>query len=157
MYHKVVHTLRYLLGSIVVLEGAKAQQYDFSAEIGLHPGFVFLTDIDPTIIESPRCYEGQNFLGKPVEGYTTPRIICTKAAAEKLKAAHAALNTHGYKLVVYDGYRPQRAVNEFIKWSQDEADQSVKELYYPTVAKKDLFELGYVAKKSGHSREALLT
>lgn len=118
----------------------------------LPAGFVFLSDIDPTIIENTRYYTAENFLGKAVPGYNTPRIICTKEAALALKEVNTGLKTEGYNLVVYDGYRPQRAVDEFIKWSQDQNDQVAKSLYYPTVNKEDVFELGYIAAKSGHSR-----
>lgn len=118
----------------------------------LPKGFVFLTDIDPTIIENSRYYTDQNFLARQVIGYKTPRIICTKEAALKLKTANDDLKRNGYKFVVYDGYRPQDAVNEFQRWSKDASDQAAKEYYYPTVNKKDVFKLGYIAERSGHSR-----
>ena len=114
--------------------------------------FVFLTDIDPTIIESTRYSTKNNFLGKQVPGYTSNRVICTKVAAETLKKVHDDLKQAGYKLVVYDGYRPKRSVDEFMRWSKDEKDQIAKAYYYPTINKKDVFKLGYVAEKSSHSR-----
>jgi D-alanyl-D-alanine dipeptidase len=114
--------------------------------------FVLLSTIDPTIIESPRYYGTQNFLGRQVPGYESPRIICTKEAALALKKAHKEFKKLGYRLVVYDGYRPQRAVNEFIRWSKNLTDQVAKDLYYPTIDKRDVFKLGYVAAKSEHSR-----
>lgn len=125
-------------------------------ENSLPSGFVFLTDVDSTIIESPRYSSKENFLGRVVPGYTSNRIICTKEAAEKLKRVHSDLKKQGYKLVVYDGYRPQRAVNEFMRWSKDDDDQGAKAFYYPTINKKDVFKLGYVAEKSGHSRGSTL-
>lgn len=118
----------------------------------LPENFVFLTDIDPTIIENSRYYTDQNFLARQVIGYNTPRIICTKEAALKLKEANEDLKKDGYKFVVYDGYRPQEAVDEFARWSVDINDQVAKEYYYPTLNKKDVFKLGYIAKRSGHSR-----
>jgi D-alanyl-D-alanine dipeptidase len=114
--------------------------------------FVFLTDVAPTIIESVRYYGGENFLGRPVTGYEVNRIICTKVAAEKLKLVQEKVQKQGYNLVAYDGYRPVRAVNDFVKWGEDINDIAAKKYYYPTVEKKDMFELGYVAKKSSHSR-----
>lgn len=114
--------------------------------------FVFLTDIDPTIIEHSRYFTSENFLGRPVIGYNGPRISCTREAALALKSAQAEFLKDGYRLVVYDGYRPQRAVNEFVKWSLDKNDQVAKHLYYPTINKAHAFKLGYIAKKSGHSR-----
>lgn len=114
--------------------------------------FVFILDIDPTIIEISRYYENENFLGHKVVGYTQPHIISTKNAAVALKAAQAKLNAQGYKLVVYDGYRPQRAVNEFIRWSKNLQDQIAKSSYYPNIDKQDVFKLGYLFEKSSHSR-----
>lgn len=115
-------------------------------------GFVFLTDIDPTITENSRYYTHHNFLAKPVSGYNTPRLICTKEAASNLKEANASLKKNGYKLVVYDAYRPQSAVDEFKRWSESNNNQEKKGYYYPTINKKDLFKNGYIAQKSGHSR-----
>lgn len=118
----------------------------------LPPGFVFLSDVVPTIIENSRYFTADNFLGRSVTGYNTSKIICTKEAARALKEVHEELESKGYKLVVYDGYRPQRAVDEFGKWSQNPSDQVSKPLYYPTIDKQYIFELGYIAAKSGHSR-----
>jgi len=126
--------------------------HELSLKSTLPEGFVFLTDINPTIIENSRYYTDQNFLARQVIGYKTPRIICTKEAALKLKTANDDLKRNGYKFVVYDGYRPQDAVNEFQRWSKDASDQAAKEYYYPTVNKKDVFKLGYIAERSGHSR-----
>jgi D-alanyl-D-alanine dipeptidase len=113
--------------------------------------FVFITDVDPSIIESVRYVTDQNFLGKKVDGYDLPKIVMTKAAALRLKDINAELKEHGYTLVVYDAYRPQRAVDHFIRWADDADDEIAKPLYYPTLGKHDLFN-GYLAKKSGHSR-----
>jgi D-alanyl-D-alanine dipeptidase len=112
--------------------------------------FVYLRAIDPTIVQSVRYASESNFMGAPVNGYQSSEIILTKQAAEALKAVQEALKAYNYCLVVYDGYRPQTAVDQFILWSQDD-DISQKELYYPTIEKLDLFK-GYIAKKSGHTR-----
>ncbi len=115
--------------------------------------FVFLTNIDDTIIQSVRYHTGENFLGRQVRGYKTNRIICTRKAALQLKKAHDHFKNHGYKLVVYDGYRPQVAVDEFREWGSDLNDVRAKDFYYPTLEKKDLFEGGYVPQKTSmHSR-----
>lgn len=140
----------FLICCVVSSVGCHTQQNE------LPSGFAFLTDVDPTIVESPRYSTKENFLGKVVLGYTSNRIVCTKEAAEKLKLVHNDLKKQGYKLVVYDGYRPQRAVNEFMRWSKDGFDQVAKAHYYPTIDKKDVFKLGYVAEKSGHSRGSTL-
>jgi D-alanyl-D-alanine dipeptidase len=119
----------------------------------LPDGFVFITDVDPTIIESMRYATEQNFLGRVVPGYSADqRIACTKQAAEALKAAHELLKKQGYTLVIYDAYRPQRSVDAFVKWADDLNDAKAKPLYYPSIDKENLFKLQYIAKKSSHTR-----
>lgn len=122
------------------------------AQASLPTGFVFLTDIDPTIVESVRYYGSENFLARPVPGYTVNRIILTDKAALALKKVNAELKAKGYKLVVYDGYRPQRAVNAFIDWEHHPEDDRAKVLYYPTLTKTEIFDQGYVGARSSHSR-----
>lgn len=114
--------------------------------------FVKLSYIDPDIIQSPRYAMSENFLGKPVPGYHHEDIYCTRQAAIALKDVNASLKRKGYTLVVYDAYRPQRAVNAFIVWSKEKHDETEKANYYPTLSKNKLFSLGYLATKSGHSR-----
>lgn len=114
--------------------------------------FVYLTDIDNEIQENVRYFTEENFLGKQVNGYKANRIICTIKAAHKLKLVHDEIKKQGYNLLVYDGYRPQDAPDEFLKWSCDEEDQIAKKYYYPELDKKNMFDLGYIAKKSSHSR-----
>jgi D-alanyl-D-alanine dipeptidase len=118
----------------------------------LPQGFVYLKDVDPTIIQSVRYSGSENFVARPVQGYKSETIIFSQAAAIALKNVQTALRSEGFSLVVYDAYRPQQAVDSFIAWSQDLSDQANKALYYPTVNKADVFKLGYVAKKSGHTR-----
>lgn len=115
-------------------------------------GFVYLHEVDPTIKISPRYYSDENFLGKRVEGYKKPVVLLTKQAAEALKKVQEEVKKDGYSLVVYDGYRPQKAVDNFWEWAKDIKDQPKKKQYYPRVDKAKVFDLGYVAKKSGHSR-----
>lgn len=115
-------------------------------------GFVYLSEVDPTIQVSLRYFGNENFLGKPVDGYQKSVVIMTKPAAEALKKVQADVQKDGYSLVVYDAYRPQRAVNHFMRWSREVQDQAKKGFYYPRVNKADVFELGYVAERSGHSR-----
>jgi D-alanyl-D-alanine dipeptidase len=116
-------------------------------------GFVYLDEVDPTIIISPRYASSENFVGAPVDGYTIQdHIVLTKVAAEALKQVQTAVKKDGYSLVVYDAYRPQRAVDHFMRWSKDINAQEKKSQYYPYVNKADVFELGYVAERSGHSR-----
>lgn len=114
--------------------------------------FVKLYEIAPSIIQNLRYASAENFLGRLVTGYHPTGIVCTRQAAIAIKAANSDLNQAGYKLVVYDAYRPQRAVDEFIAWSKKNDDQAGKLHYYPTIPKSTLFSLGYLAEKSGHSR-----
>lgn len=118
----------------------------------INKGFVYLQDIDNSIITSPRYASHENFTGKQIDGYKKPVIVLTKQAALALKKAQKQVLQDGYSLVVYDGYRPQKAVNNFMRWSEDIASQIKKEEYYPRINKEKVFDLGYVAKKSGHSR-----
>lgn len=122
------------------------------AQASMPKGFVFLTDIDPSIIESVRYYGHENFTGRPVPGYTINRIIMTSKAAEALKQVNESLKKKGYQLVVYDAYRPQRAVDAFIDWGKHPEDNKEQPLYYPTLQKHEIFEEGYVSPKSQHTR-----
>lgn len=115
-------------------------------------GFVYLHEIDPSIVESLRYATDENFVGKPLPGYTCSRIVMTLQAAQALKKVQAEVQKAGYCLVVWDAYRPQRAVDCFMLWSQDCTDQLKKQSYYPYVNKADVFQLGYVDRRSGHSR-----
>lgn len=118
----------------------------------LPEGFVYLQDIDPTILEEVRYAGYHNFTGRPVPGYGAPLIILTEPAALALKVAQSELSAFQLTLKVYDGYRPQEAVDSFIAWAEDPADQLTKNEFYPTLNKKDVFTAGYLAKRSAHSR-----
>ena len=113
---------------------------------------VYVADIDPTIIISARYYTSENFTGARVDGYMGPVIMITMEAAQALKRVQESVNKQGYNLVIYDGYRPQRAVNYFWRWAHDISNQVKKDQYYPRVNKEKVFELGYVMARSGHSR-----
>lgn len=113
---------------------------------------VKIADVDPTIIQEIRYFGTHNFLGRKVKGYEAPNCLLTKEAASALALVQADLKPQGYSLKVYDCYRPQRAVNDFVEWAKDPKDQKTKAEFYPRVKKADVFMLGYVASKSGHSR-----
>ncbi|WP_433334459.1 M15 family metallopeptidase [Spirillospora sp. CA-294931] len=114
--------------------------------------FVALRDIDPTIIQEMRYKTRHNFVGEPVDGYRQPICILTRPAARALRQAQRRLLRQGYSLKVYDCYRPQRAVDHFVRWAKDLDDQAMKREFYPRVDKTRLFLDGYIAEKSGHSR-----
>jgi D-alanyl-D-alanine dipeptidase len=116
-------------------------------------GFVYVRDIIPDIQISLRYASNENFQGHIVNGYLANVSILTRAAAMNLKHAQILAKENGYELVIYDGYRPQKSVNQFIDWSQNpNISQIKKSFYYPRVNKEDTFQLGYIANKSGHTR-----
>lgn len=114
--------------------------------------FVALSDVDPTIIQEMRYATAHDFVGRPINGYREPICILTRPAAEALHRVQAGLLRRGYSLKVYDCYRPQRAVNDFVAWAHDPKAQSMKREFYPRVDKSRLFADGYIGAKSGHSR-----
>lgn len=114
--------------------------------------FVALRSVDPTILEEMRYTTAHDFVGAPVDGYRQPVCILTRPAARALHRAQRTLLRQGYSLKVYDCYRPQRAVNHFVRWAKDLRDTAMKHEFYPRVDKSRLFADGYIAAKSGHSR-----
>lgn len=122
----------------------------------LAPPFVDVKAVDKTIVVEARYFGHHNFLGRPVAGYRASKCLLTKPAAEAIAKVQADLMSIGYSLKVYDCYRPQKAVDDFVAWSEDVADQKMKAEFYPRVDKKDAFKLGYIAARSGHSRGSTL-
>ena len=119
----------------------------------LPEGFVYATDVIPDLIVDLRYYSNDNFIGTRIDGYRSDKLILTEAAATALAAVQNELiTTYQARLKVYDAYRPQRAVDHFVRWAKDPADTLMKSQYYPNVPKDSLFALGYIAAKSGHSR-----
>ncbi len=123
-----------------------------STNYNLEKGFVYLSDINSSIIVDLKYYSSNNFTGKFVEGYNSNKAILTKEAAVALSNAQDDLNKIGYSLILYDAYRPQSAVDFFVKWSSNINDTIYKNTYYPNIKKSELFKLGYIAYKSSHSR-----
>ena len=115
-------------------------------------GFVYLSKIAPNIQQSPRYATDSNFLGRRVSGYLAEEIVTTIQVAEKLIEVQEDLAIKGLELLVYDGYRPQKAVEDFYQWSFDVMDQKTKELYYPNLDKQALFDIGFISRKSAHTR-----
>lgn len=140
-----------LLSSAVLASPAVANEGD-----GAPPGFVALRDVDPTIRYDIRYFGRHNFVGDRIDGYRQPECILTRQAATALRTAQRALVSQGYTLKVYDCYRPQRAVDHFVRWASDLDDERMKAEFYPNVDKTRLFADGYIAEKSGHSRGSTL-
>jgi D-alanyl-D-alanine dipeptidase len=118
----------------------------------LPDGFAYVTDMIPTAQLEIRYFSDDNFVGTVIDGYEAPKAILTAEAAQALRKAADALEEQGYYIKIFDAYRPQRAVDHFVRWSKDLNDTKMKEKYYPKLDKSVLFELGYIAEKSGHSR-----
>lgn len=114
--------------------------------------FVYLRDIDPSIIQEMRYSSYHNFIGRPVLGYEAKTCILTEQAAQALSHIQTELKKSSLSLKVYDCYRPAMAVTDFLAWSKNSVHQEMKDEFYPRVNKADVFRLGYVAEKSGHSR-----
>ena len=114
--------------------------------------FVLLTDVVPDVILEIRYYSTYNFVGDRIDGYEEPLAFLTKEAAAALKEVSDELMAKGYRLKIYDAYRPQKAVTHFMKWALDPDDARMKEYFYPELEKDVLFPQGYIAEHSGHSR-----
>lgn len=117
---------------------------------------VRLADVDPSIGQDPKYAGSDNFMGRPIRGYLASSVMLTPQAAEALSRAQRAAAELGLSLHVYDGYRPQRAVDHFVEWGADLADTLNKAAYYPDVPKAELFDRGYISARSGHSRGSTL-
>ena len=118
----------------------------------LPSGFVYLRDVDPTIAQDIRYAAAHNFVGRPVKGYRAAECILSMPAANALKAVQRLLVEKKLSLIVWDCYRPQRAVKDFFQWSRNPAHIEMKAEFYPRTDKRELFALGYLATRSGHSR-----
>ena len=114
--------------------------------------FVLLSDIVPDAILEIRYYSTYNFVGERINGYDEPTALLTKEAATSLKEVSDELAEKGYRLKIFDAYRPQKAVYHFEKWAKDVNDTKMKDYFYPNLDKSVLFEQGYILNHSGHSR-----
>ena len=115
-------------------------------------GFVLLSDAVPDAILEIRYYSTYNFVGKRIAGYEEPIALITKEAATKLKEVSDELVEKGYRLKIYDAYRPQMAVNNFVDWAKDANDTKMKKYFYPNLDKEVLFPQMYIMEYSGHTR-----
>ena len=127
------------------LTGALSSTDDFSQ-------FVNLAEAVPDVILEIRYYSTYNFVGARVDGYEEPVALLTRQAADSLRAVSDDLMKQGYRLKIYDAYRPQCAVDHFVRWAADVNDTLMKSYFYPDVPRDKLFKLGYIAEKSGHTR-----
>ncbi len=114
--------------------------------------FVVLADAVPDVILEIHYYSTYNFVGERIDGYEEPIALLTRPAAEALKAVSDEMVAQGYRLKIYDAYRPQRAVNHFVRWAENIDDTRMKCYFYPKIEKKSLFDMGFIAMNSSHSR-----
>ncbi len=131
-----------LLSQLFCAQGVAARADDF----------VEIASVIPDIRQEIRYFTNNNFVGETIDGYKAPKCLLSNAAAEALSKVQNDLKKSGLGLKVFDCYRPQRAVDHFVRWAEDLNDTRMKAEFYPQVAKKDLFKKGYIAEKSGHSR-----
>ena len=130
-------------------EKAAAPEMDASA-------FVNITDVVPDVILEIRYFSTYNFVGARIDGYEQPTALLTRQAADSLKAVSDDLKAQGYRLKIYDAYRPQKGVDHFVRWGKDIKDTTMKTYFYPNECKDSLFIKEYIATRSGHSRGSTL-
>jgi len=114
--------------------------------------FVFVDDLVPGIRWDAKYATSDNFTGKPVDGYRANRIVGTRALCVALEKAREEAASLGFGLLLWDAYRPQQAVDCFVAWSKQREDARTKPRHYPNIDRAEMFEKGYVAAKSGHTR-----
>jgi len=115
-------------------------------------GFQSISETIPSLVLDLRYASTSNFTGSVVEGYRPAKKVLTLPTLRALQKVQDSLHKRGLGLKLFDGYRPQRAVNYFVVWSEQLSDTLMKKVYYPTIPKNELFEQGYIARRSGHSR-----
>ncbi|NCC25203.1 MAG: peptidase M15 [Deltaproteobacteria bacterium] len=131
---------------------ATVQAYGNDTSTKLPEGFVYVEKMIPSLVLELHYITNENFIGRPIDGYEAPRCILTREAAEAVAAVQERLRPFGLGLKVFDAYRPQRAVDHFVRWAKDPDDILRKAEYYPDIAKNRLFPEGYIAERSSHSR-----
>ena len=118
--------------------------------------FVTLTDVVPDVILEIRYFGTYNFVGSRIDGYLEPTALLTRQAADSLKVISDELKAQGYRLKIYDAYRPQKGVDHFVRWAKDVSDTLMKTYFYPDLGKDVLFPQDYIMEKSGHTRGSTL-
>ena len=126
---------------------------EYRENLKMNPaGFVVLGDFVPQIIQEIRYHSTYNFIGERIDGYEEPVAILSIEAARALRAVSNELFVMGYRLKVFDAYRPACAVRRFVLWGIEDQDVRMKPYFYPDLEKQELFQKGYIAKQSSHSR-----
>ena len=126
---------------------------DYKKQVTMDPsGFVLLSEQVPGIIQEIRYFSTYNFVGDRIVGYEEPCALLTKEAARALREVSDEVNVQGYRLKIFDAYRPVSAVRHFMRWGIEDLDLRMKPFFYPELAKQVLFKEGYIASQSSHSR-----
>lgn len=115
-------------------------------------GFVSIGEMIPDVLLDIRYYSSFNFIGERIDGYEEPAALITREAAQALKAVSDEAAGQGLRLKIFDAYRPQKAVDHFMRWAADPADTRMKAYFYPELSKDEIIPQGYIARHSGHSR-----
>ena len=115
-------------------------------------GFVSVGEVIPDVLLDIRYYSSFNFIGERIDGYEEPAALLTREAAQALKEASREAMEQGFRLKIYDAYRPQKAVDHFVRWAKDPEDIRMKAFFYPELEKTEIIPQGYIAEHSGHSR-----
>ncbi len=119
---------------------------------GLPEGFLYVDEVIEDCIVDAKYAGTDNFLGRPAAGYNAPLVVVAQEAAEPLAKVAAIFREKGYLMKFYDAYRPQRAVDDFVRWGADAEDDRRKPVHFPNVPKAEMFAQGYIATRSGHTR-----
>lgn len=140
----------FTLGAFVLLGQACSHAGKTRIEAGEH--FVYIHEVVPDVMLDIRYFSEDNFMGTRVDGYLRPVSLVSSEAARALVDVQTELKRQGLGLKIFDAYRPQKAVNHFMRWADDPSDILTKQKYYPDLPKDRLFDLGYISRKSGHTR-----
>ena len=148
----IMNCLLFFLIFIVLLPSSLAEEAPVPAH-ELPEEFCYVHEIIPDVILDIRYAGTHNFVGDPIDGYEAPFAILTNEAAEALKEAADEFRALGYRIMIFDAYRPQSAVRHFVRWSEDQDDMRMQAEFYPEFRKKSLLvDQGYIARNSAHCR-----
>ena len=153
MKKTLIHII--LCGLVIMMCGCKHEEETVAPEYDASQ-FVNITDVVPDVILEIRYFGTYNFVGARIDGYEQPTALLTRRAADSLRAVSDDLKAQGYRLKIYDAYRPQRGVDHFVRWGKDLNDTMMKPYFYPNESKDSLFIKDYIATRSGHSRGSTL-
>lgn len=148
-----MHTTKFFFrGCFIFFLCSAARVFSQQPADGVPAEFVEVKELIPSIVLDLRYASPHNFIGRPIDGYEAAKCYLTREATLALKEVQTELEPFGLSLKIYDAYRPQRAVNHFVRWAKNLADTTMKREFYPAVEKKYLFRDGYIAERSSHSR-----